>query len=470
MIRRPVFLCILLLVLFAVPASGELPVSFDLRDHGAVTDAKIQGDANTCWAFGVVNAAESNLLLKGYADLETVDLSEMHLAYFAYTRDSISVDAVLPELAGLRGDYVRLENGSYSDAGGNEIFATFVLASRLGLVNESVVPYAPGGETVPDASLAFALDGYHLVNSWWLGFEEPERIKELLMTCGAGSIGFYSDGSYYREDTFAHYCGDKTESTHSVGLIGWDDTFSRENFLVTPPGDGAWLVKNSWGPEFGDAGCFWISYYDTSLDNAVFFDVVPAGESECVYQYDGGILPTSMPVSVAEGAEVFTVSAANVFTAAGWDRLSAVSFFTLNENVSYTVVVSTGGMGPESMVRRTESGMARFCGYHTVVLEESLLLRPGQVFSVAVTMTAPLNTSDFFGNPGLSLPLDLMNRAEGIFSYSSSEAGQSYLFDAARGSWTDIGEHGDVNVRVKTFTTGAGVCPAWAPRPFLVIG
>ena len=137
-------LCFFLLVcVITVPVAGVLPASFDLRDVHAVTPAQSQGDANTCWAFGVTGAAESNIVLKGYADAKTVNLSERHLSYFTYCRNPISIDEVVPELAGLRGDYVRLENATYLEAGGNEMFAAFALASWLGFVNESVVPYAP---------------------------------------------------------------------------------------------------------------------------------------------------------------------------------------------------------------------------------------------------------------------------------------------------------------------------------------
>jgi C1A family cysteine protease len=53
---------------------------------------------------------------------------------------------------------------------------------------------------------------------------------------------------------------------HGVSIVGWDDSFSRENFPVSnqPDGDGAWIVRNSWGPGWGDGGYFYMSY-DTSL-------------------------------------------------------------------------------------------------------------------------------------------------------------------------------------------------------------
>lgn len=45
-------------------------------------------------------------------------------------------------------------------------------------------------------------------------------------------------------------------------LIGWDDDYPAANFRETPPGNGAFLCKNSWGAFSGTNGCLWISYHD----------------------------------------------------------------------------------------------------------------------------------------------------------------------------------------------------------------
>ena len=109
----------------------------------------------------------------------------------------------------------------------------------------------------------------------------------------AVTVGFHADtsmpgqgeiGEYLDTDTWAHYTSESAALNHAVTVVGWDDAYSKENFLEgkQPPADGAWLVKNSWGagsedsPNWGDwgidedgdgvgDGCFWLSYYDMSL-------------------------------------------------------------------------------------------------------------------------------------------------------------------------------------------------------------
>ena len=64
--------------------SSSTPDKYDLRDVGGksyLTSVKNQSPYGTCWAFAGVGAMESNYLKQTGT---TLDLSEMHLAWFAF--------------------------------------------------------------------------------------------------------------------------------------------------------------------------------------------------------------------------------------------------------------------------------------------------------------------------------------------------------------------------------------------------
>ena len=73
------------------------------------------------------------------------------------------------------------------------------------------------------------------------------------------------------------YYSDTTgDLNHHILCVGWDDTYKAANFLPgrQPPGDGAFLIKNSWGGDWGGSGgkmkgyC-WVSYYDANFGRAL---------------------------------------------------------------------------------------------------------------------------------------------------------------------------------------------------------
>ena len=70
-------------------------------------------------------------------------------------------------------------------------------------------------------------------------------------------------------------CFNKEKTTsvgnHSVTIIGWDDTYSKNNFPESnrPNTDGAYLVQNSWGSEWGKDGTFYVSYDDIYIEMTI---------------------------------------------------------------------------------------------------------------------------------------------------------------------------------------------------------
>ena len=70
--------------------------------------------------------------------------------------------------------------------------------------------------------------------------------------------------------------------------MGWDDSYPASNFATTPPGNGALLVRNSWGTSWGQGGYFWLSYYDSvcPTESVAFYGVEPTTNYTRIYQYD----------------------------------------------------------------------------------------------------------------------------------------------------------------------------------------
>ena len=84
---------------------------------------------------------------------------------------------------------------------------------------------------------------------------ESSKIKTAILNYGALAASYYLDidniDGYYNPETYAQYINESITPQHAVSIIGWDDNFSKDNFIITPPGDGVWIAKNSWGTEWG---------------------------------------------------------------------------------------------------------------------------------------------------------------------------------------------------------------------------
>ena len=94
-----------------------------------------------------------------------------------------------------------------------------------------------------------------------------EAVKNAIMNYGGVASTYYADQSYSTPDLKSAYCNKVATVNHGIVVIGWDDNYSKDNFneACRPQNDGAWLIKNSWGTETGDAGLTWISYEDANI-------------------------------------------------------------------------------------------------------------------------------------------------------------------------------------------------------------
>ncbi|MCD8330592.1 MAG: hypothetical protein LUC27_07965, partial [Lachnospiraceae bacterium] len=120
--------------------TSSLPSSYDARSDSLMTDVKNQKPYGTCWAFSAISSAETSLINNGVsvngttATASNLDLSELQLLYFFY-------HSVTDSLGGTAGDSTTPLTSNYLNQGGNGIFTTFVLASWVGVTEESEADY-----------------------------------------------------------------------------------------------------------------------------------------------------------------------------------------------------------------------------------------------------------------------------------------------------------------------------------------
>lgn len=391
-----------------------LPEAYSAVEAGQISAVRNQGAWGTCWAFAAMATAET-----AYKQLygSEANLSESHLVNFFYH------DGLTGPDGGLEGDKVIPLTGSKVMQGGNNVFTAFALARWTGVADEALdssLVY-PLAESYRTKELTIAdeyayQDVLHMQNAYWVNKNDHDSVKQAVMDKGAVGIYYkysknndsryvdtvlekYGKGKYSGPAVY-YYQPMSGEEGHGVAIVGWDDNFDRNNFAYTfinqqeilafggkpklPRENGAWLVKNSWGSEYGDDGYFWMSYEDASLsDTMLVFDFEKADNYDHIYQYDGAV-----GVRYESGDEI---TAAAVYTSTGNQMIEAAGIGIASVETDYTVEVYTGLTDvndPQSgrLCSRTE-GTTSFQGYHTIRLDEYVLVPEGSAFSIVVKLS-----------------------------------------------------------------------------------
>ncbi|XP_006653960.1 cysteine protease XCP2-like [Oryza brachyantha] len=196
-------------------ADGEVPKEMDWRKKGAVTEVKNQGQCGSCWAFSTVAAVEGiNAIVTG----NLTSLSEQELI-------DCSTD------------------GNNGCSGGLMDYAFSYIASSGGLHTEEAYPYAmEEGDCDLEkgaGATAVTISGYEDV---------PENDDEALIKALAHqpvSVAIEASGrhfQFYSGGVFDGPCGEELD--HGVTAVGYG-TSKGQNYII---------VKNSWGPHWGEKG------------------------------------------------------------------------------------------------------------------------------------------------------------------------------------------------------------------------
>lgn len=424
------------------------PARYDARDNGWVTSVKNQGNYESCWSFSSLAAIETNLIKNGRADA-SLDLSENQFAYFFYNRQ--------PDKLGYTvGDYNTTSRGNYLSAGGTLQGTGLALATWAGVTTEARSPYM----TIPDVSLCYAAD-YSVRNVYLYNYSMTNlagsvaTIKQAILDHGAVACGINMIAQYYNPVNYSYNC-QTAGGNHAIAIVGWDDSYSKDNFNMKPAADGAWIVKNSYGPEFGDQGYFYVSYEDRTLTEFIAFEAVTAAEQfDNNYQYDGTANPAYSYNKGEWYANVFEAKGANGFN----EELKAVGVYTLTTNCNYEVEVYTGLTDAGKPTSGTKvydvpvTGTLTDAGYQTITLPSAVSLTAGESFAVLVRLKDSYGANAYIG-------ADSTYQNDWITFIANVSDNQSFV--QVNNKWYDFGKEAKANVRIKAYTDATAEKSAFA--------
>jgi cathepsin H len=208
-----------------------LPRHVDWREKGVISGVKNQGRCGSCWTFSTTGAMEAHHAIK-FKNWRTSEMAEQQLLDCAAEFDNHGCNGGLPSHAF---EYIH---------------------SAGGLSKEFFYPYraestGDNSQCKFDSSAKSKIGG-RTVQSFNVTEGDEESLKRIVATVGPVSVAFevVEDFRLYKRGI---YSSDKCKSgpkdvNHAVLIVGYG---------VEPDvGLPYWIVKNSWGREFGEEGYF----------------------------------------------------------------------------------------------------------------------------------------------------------------------------------------------------------------------
>ncbi len=387
-----------------------LPVKFDLRQTGRVTPIRDQGNCGSCWAHGAFASLESFLM-----PVKEKSFSPEHLV---------------------------VNHGfDYGPCSGGHDWMTMAYLARWGgPLNEDDQPYQQGSA---QSSSNHLLASTHIQEVIFLpereNFLDNNLIKSFVYNSGAVAISYYASNQYLNNATAAYYCNQTLDANHEVAIVGWDDNYPASNFRTPPPGNGAFIVKNSWGRNWGESGFFYMSYYDKSMGwPSAFHNAEEITNYGTNYHYDPLGWCTEM------GYRNPVAWAANVFEASNNQPIVAVALMLTDLDCKGTIRIyrHTSTSNPATGLLVIQQNFNKtYPGYYTIKLNAPVAVNKGDLFSVVVRIE---------NGGGYGYPIAVEYPFKNYSSAAVANPGESFI-SANGSSWEDLSYY-KANACIKAFS------------------
>lgn len=430
------------------------PGTYNANEEGFVTDVKNQRNTSLCWAFSLASNLETSLLTRGQ---KYYDLSEEQLAYFWANR-------VNDPLGNTPNDKITRTQSNYHGTGNGRV-ASFFLSTWSGMTTEEKVPFQSSAVTWPD-SLAYDTSAY--MEDAIFSQYTVERTKQLLMEYNSVSAMIYMLDNYYYPDTASYSCPQSGLVNHAVTIVGWDDTYSKENFPSASgvKNDGAWIVKNSYGKNWGKNGYFYLSYEDQSITNLVSNTASTSEEYNNNYFYDGAAAGTvTFPSKTINNgyyvSNIFKVTAGN-----GKDEeLGEIVTAVPQDNTDFQIQVYTDLKNTSDPTSGTPAYAEPvdytqpLAGIHTIHLNTPVKIPQGTFYSVVIRI--PDGSNKFY--------VEKTTTSTSWFTATAGIDPDQSFFSTSGKKWYDAGNQYNccfsVKAHTKNLDSSTVVTPSVEPTP-----
>lgn len=430
------------------------PGTYNANEERFVTEVKNQRNTSLCWAFSLASNLETSLLTR---EQKYYDLSEEQLAYFWANR-------VNDSLGNTPNDKITRTQSDYHGTGNGRV-ASFFLSTWSGMTTEEKVPFQSSAVTWPD-SLAYDTSAY--MEDAIFSQYTVDRTKQLLMEYNSVSAMIYMLDNYYYPDTASYSCPQSGLVNHAVTIVGWDDTYSKENFPSASGvnNDGAWIVKNSYGKNWGKNGYFYLSYEDKSITNLVSNTAVTTPAYPNNYFYDGAAAGTvTFPSKTINNgyyvSNIFKATAGN-----GKDEeLGEIVTAVPQDNTDFQIQVYTDLKNTSDPTSGTPAYAEPvdytqpLAGIHTIHLNTPVKIPQGTFYSVVIRI--PDGSNKFY--------VEKTTTSTSWFTATAGIDPDQSFFSTSGKKWYDAGNQYNccfsVKAHTKTLDSSTVVTPSVEPTP-----